>query len=188
MKSHFIALGLAIINALFKNFTIYSLLYKIEVGIELYAAFSGLILFFFNLRPFRNINIYFLFYALAAFCTTMALVFKGIFWGLVCSIILFPIIPNDVEFEDKDIFITSVFNGMMGRRDTFEIKERQYLILEKELGIWEQDDISPINFETVKIITTEFEIKISYSVTSNDQILHKIIKKNSSFFAFKSVH
>jgi hypothetical protein len=172
-RIHFIALTIAILNSLFKNFTTYSLEGKIEFGIEILTVISGLTLFVFYLKPFKKINYYLSIYAIIAIFLIIGLIFRGIFWGLVLTVVLFPIIPDDKEFEENGIIISTPFQGFMARCCSYEIKERQLLIFEKNYGIWELEGEGPIDFETVKINSTDSEIEITYSTDFDKGVIKK---------------
>lgn len=164
-------------NSLFKNFTTYSLEGNIEFGLEILTVISGLTLFFFYLKPFKKVNFYFSIYATVAFFLIIGLIFRGIFWGLVLSVLLFPIIPDDKEFEENGIIISTPFQGLMSSCCSYDIKERQLLIFEKNYGIWELEGEGPIDFEKVKINSSEKEIEITYSTDFDEGIIKKKIIK-----------
>jgi len=162
-------------NSQFENFTTYSLEGNIEFGIKILTALSGLTLFFFYLKLFKRINFYFSIYAAVAFFLLIGLIFRGLFWGFVLSVLLFPIIPDDKEFEENGIIILTTFQGFMSRCCSYQIKERQLLIFEKDYGIWELEGEGSIDFETVKINSNENEIEITYSTTFDKGMIKKKI-------------
>lgn len=173
IRIHFVALTIAILNSLFKNYTIYSLEGNIEFGIEILTAISGLTLFFFYLKPFKKINFYFSIYATIAFFLIIGLIFRGILFGLILFVLLFPIIPDDKEFEENGIIISTPFQGFMARCCSYEIKERQLLIFEKNYGIWELGGEGSIDFETMKINSNDREIEITYSTDFDKGVIKK---------------
>jgi hypothetical protein len=164
-------------NSLFKNLTTYSLEGNIEFGIEILTAISGLTLFFFYLKPFKRINFYFSIYATVGFFLVVGLIFRGLFWGIVLSVLLFPIIPDDKEFEENGIIISTPFQGFMSSCCSYQIKERQLLIFAKDYGIWELEGEGPIDFETVKVNSKDNEIEITYSTDFDKGIEKKKILK-----------
>ena len=155
MRIHFIALTIAILNSLFKYFTTYSLEGNIEFGIEVLTVISGLTLFFFFLKPFKRINLYFSIYATVASFLIIGLIFRGLFWGLVLSVLLFPLIPDDKQFEENGIIISTPFKGMIASCCSYQVKERKFLLFEKDYGELEVEGGGPIDFETVNLITKE---------------------------------
>jgi len=168
-------------NSIFKNFTIYSLEGNIEFGIEILTASSGLILFFFYLKPFKRTNLYFSIYATVAFFLIIGLIFRGLFWILVLSVLLFPIIPNNKNFEENGIIITTPFQGFMASCCSYQIKERQLLIFEKDYGKLELEGGGPIDFESVNIKSDEKDIEVTYSTDFDKGVIKlKKIKKDGS--------
>lgn len=180
-RIHFVALTIAILNSLFKNFTTYSLEGNVEFGIEILTVISGLILFFFYLKPFKKINLYFSIYPTISSLLILGLIFRGIFWAFVLSVVLFPLIPNDKAFEENGITISTPFQGFMAPCCSYQIKERQLLIFEKDYGKWNLEGEGPVDFETVKINSNDNEIEITYSTDFDKGVIKKKkIKKYSS--------
>lgn len=175
IRIHFVALAVAIINSIFDNFTVYSLEGNIELIIEIFIAITGLILFFFHLKPFKKLNYYFSIYALTSFFLILGLIVRGFFWGLVLSIFLFPIIPDDKYFEENEIIIIRPYQGMLSMCCTYQVKERQAIFFEKDIGMLNLE--SPIDFETVDIDKSETEIIVFYSTDSDKGIVEKKIIK-----------
>jgi hypothetical protein len=170
---HLTTLTVAILNALIKSLTAYSLEGNIEFGVKILTVISGLILFFFYLKPFKKVNFYFSIYATIAGLLIIGLIFRGIFWALVLSVFLFPLIPDDKEFEENGIIISTPFQGFMTPCCSYQIKERQLLLFEKDYGRWEIDGEGPIDFETVKINSNDSEIKITYSTDFDYGVIKK---------------
>ena len=172
---HFVALILVLLNFLLNYFTTYSLEGNIETGTELITLFSGLILFFFYFKPFRKISFYFSLYAILAFLTIGALVFRSGFLSLLLLIILHPFFPDEKKYEKDGIIIAVPFQGIMSSCCSYEIKERKLFFFEKRHGIFQLDD--SINFETIEIETTDDEIVLIYSTYFDDKMNKTIIQK-----------
>ena len=173
IRIHLIILAIVILNALIKSLTAYSLEENIEFGVKILAVISGLILFFFYLKPFKKINFYFSIYATIAGILIIGLIFRGIFWALILSVVLFPLIPDDKKFEENGIVISTPFQGFMAPCCSYQIEERQLLIFEKDYGRWELDGEGPIDFETVKINSNNNELEITYSTDFNKGVIKK---------------
>ncbi|MBO3697719.1 hypothetical protein [Roseivirga sp. E12] len=176
IRIHLVTLTIGILNILVKKLSVYSLQGSIEFGIETLTAISGLALFFFYLKPFKRINIYFSIYATAALLLIIGLIFRGIFGALIISLILFPIVPNEKEFENDEIIISTPFQGFIAPCCSYQIKERQFLIFEKDYGEFESE--GPIDFETVKINSSDHAIEMTYSTDfDKETVKKKIIKR-----------
>ncbi len=173
IRVHFVTLIIAIFNALVKNLTLYSFAWNIEFGIEILTLISGMILFFFYLKPFKKINFYFSIYATVVIFLIVGLIFRGVFWGVVLSVLLFPVIPDTKKFEENGITISTPFQGLMAACCSYQVKERQLIIFEKDYGIWKLGGEGPIDFETVKINSSEDEIEITYSTNFEEGVIKK---------------
>lgn len=173
IRIHLTTFTIAILNALIKTLTAYSLEGDIEFGVKILIVVSGLILFFFYLKPFKKINFYFSIYATITALLILGLIFRGIFWALVLSVVLFPLVPNDKEFEENGIIISTPFQGFMALCCSYQIKGRQLLIFEKDYGKWELEGEGPIDFETVKINSNDNEIEITYSTDFDKGVIKK---------------
>ena len=176
-KVHFTVLSVAILNSISKNFTPISLADEIAFGVNLLTVISGLFLFFFYFKPFKKINFYFAVYALSAIFVITGLIFRGIFGALILSIILYPIIPNEKEFEFEGVTISTPFQGFISPCCAYQVKERKYLIFEKDYGVFKLDGEGPINFESVKINLSNTDIKITYTTIFEEGVEKKKILK-----------
>ena len=174
---HFVALGIAVVNSYFKTFSNYSLYGNIEFGIELFTVISGLVLFFFYRKPFRRIAYYFSIYAFVASLVIVGLIFRGLLFGVILSIILFPIIPDEKEYQQNGITIATPFQGLMAPCCSYVVKERKGKLFEKNLGVLNSEGEGQINFETIQIQKSNQEIVLIYSTDFDEGILKKKIIK-----------
>src|SRR5690554_3010311 len=81
IRIHFLALAIAVINFIFKNYTPYSLEGRVDFGVELVALGSGLAAFFFYMKPFKKVSFYFSIYPFLAVLTIFALITKTLVLG-----------------------------------------------------------------------------------------------------------
>lgn len=102
------------------------------------------------------------------------------FLGLVLSLFLLPLMPDDKEFEENGVIISAPHQGFMALCCPYQIKERQLLIFEKDQGVWELEGEGPIDFRTVKINSSENEIEITYSTNFDKGVIKKKKIKNGS--------
>ncbi len=174
-RIHFSALTIAILNFLLNELTAYSLDGISELAIEITAVFTGFLLFFFYLRPFKKLNFYFSIYPVAAFLLITGLIFKGLFWAIILSVIFFPLIPDKKHFEQDGIIISTSYRGFMAPCCSYQLKERKLLLLEKEYVIFESD--GPIEFETLKIENTMNYVELTYKTDFGEEIKHSKISK-----------
>ena len=136
-KIHFYLLGFALLNFTLKNTIEISLNYRLTYFITLLIYASGIILFFWNFKPFKKTVIYYSFYFITPLLTLIFWLFGGIFFALLSSIFLYPIYPN-------------------------ELTEKKYWFLEKK--IMEINLYEAIDFEKASLKSKDgkSELKIKY--------------------------
>ena len=161
-KIHFYLLGIAILNFTLKSTIEISLNYKLTYLITLLVYTSGIILFIWNFKPFKKIGFYFSFYAITPILTLLFWLFGGIFLGIVASIVLYPIQPNNIEVEKDNFVIYQKTEGFLGMCCAYEITEKQFSILEKRIK--EIDLNTEIEFNEKSLYTAngKTELKIKY--------------------------
>ncbi len=173
---HLLTLTTALLNYIVKNLIAFSLLESLELSIEVLTLGSGFILFFLFLKPFKKINLYFSIYGLTGLLVSFSLLFSGLFWVVVYTI-LFPIVPADKEFEKDGIVIYSPFQGIIASCCTYEVKERYFLIFEKSLGEWRTID-GPIDFKTFEIHPSKDTVELTYHTDyDTEEVRQKVVKR-----------
>ena len=148
-KIHFSLLTVTIINFIFKFFLGFSLLYSLEFGLKLAVIATGLILFVFNLKPFKGISIYFSIYALSVIYVGFALLVKNLFFGFIAAVLIMPIFPKEVKYQKEDIIIYDDSVGFMGMCCSYKITEKRLLIFEKNYGSFQNYGV--VDFETCQL-------------------------------------
>src|SRR5690606_25085429 len=161
-KIHFSLLGFAVLNFILKSTIELSLNYRFAYLITLLVYGSGIILFFWNLKPFKKIGFYFGFYAITPILTLLFWLFGGIFFGILASIVLYPIQPNNIEFEKNDFVIYQENQGFLGMCCPYEITEKQFLILERKLKDIDLNNEIKFNENSIYTIDGKTELKIKF--------------------------
>jgi hypothetical protein len=169
---HFTSLTIVIFNVILIFFSDYSLIGSLAFGIKLLVIFSGLTLFFLHIKPVNKINLYFSIYPSALLLLIIGLIFRGFFGAFLMSIILSPIIPDQKEHDQNELSIYTPYQGLMSSCCYYQVKERRFLIFEKDYGIFES--YGSINFEFLKIEKSENEIKLNFN---NVDLPNRIIKR-----------
>lgn len=160
LRIHFIALVVAVLNAIVKSVTSFSLEGNIEFGVELLVWVSGLALFFSYFTQLRGKRYYFLIYPVALFILFVGLIFRGLLWAMLLSILFYPIIPDGKEYEHNGIIISTPFQGVMGMCCNYKVKERYLFIFEKNHGLLEVQ--GSIDFDQVRVNSNDEQISITY--------------------------
>lgn len=143
-KVHFYILGFVILNFICKTSLGTSLNYNIVFIIKITLYISGIVLFFWNFKPFKKVTFYFSFFALTPFIILLFSIFNGIFLGILSSIFLIPIYPNETKFENQNLKVYSKFQGFLAGCCTYEITEPKFILFEKQIGeIQIEENINP---------------------------------------------
>lgn len=167
LRLHYMALSMALLNGLADVVTSYSLVSSITYYLKLIIPATGLILSFYYLKPLKARDFYFLIYPFLALLLLLGLIFRGTGWALILSIILFPFMPEDKEFEQDGLIISEHFQGFMAPCCPYKIKERKLLIFERDYGILDVQGDGPIDFETLRVETYEEGYLIHFSSESD---------------------
>lgn len=133
-KWHFYLLGAVLINFGIGIITGYRLNQNLTFFLKIILYFSGLILFLTTLRPFKKIVFYYSFYAISGVLTGLFFLFGGIFLAILSSLVLFPIVPKQTEYQTETIKIYDRFQGFMARCCSYEVVKPKLYIFEKHLG------------------------------------------------------
>lgn len=143
-----------------KAFFDVGLIYEADLILKIIVALTGLTLFFYYLKPFKKINLYFSIYAIFAGLLIVSLILRGISGGLLASVLLFPFYPDQLAFQQDNVRIYMPYQGFMAACCKYEIREEKMLIFEKNYG--QLDAQGKIDFANARIINDENEIRLSY--------------------------
>jgi hypothetical protein len=133
-KWHFYLLGFVLINFGTGIITGYKLNQSLTFILKVILYLTGLILFIKTLRPFKKIAVYYSFYAISVVLTGLFFLFGGIFFAVLSSLVLFPIVPKQIEYKTETIKIYDRFQGFMAHCCSYEVVEPKLYIFEKHLG------------------------------------------------------
>ncbi len=178
-KTHFYILIFIILNFASKLFLDFSLNYSIAFFFKIIIYLTGTILFFLNLKPFRKVALYFSFFALTPLIPALLWLFHGIFLGILSSIFLFPIFPNDIQYEKDNLKVYTQFQGFLGACCTYEITQQKFFLFEKHLGEIKYENIDFKNFD-VKVENDSIKMKLKepdYDYERNQEINYDTIIK-----------
>jgi len=173
LRTHFVALALAIVNAVFKFVTVYSLAANIEFIVEMITVLSGLLLFFLYRKQFKNLSTYFSIYPVASILLIAALALRGIMGVFIISVLIFPIIPDQQEYTQDGITIYTPFKGFMTPCCPYQVRERKLLFFEKDLGDFDSEGGGPIDYETVQMKQTDEEIVLTFETGFDKGVVKK---------------
>ena len=161
-KVHFFLLGLGILNFLIKETVEISLNYQIAYIITVLTYISGFILFFWNLRPFKKIAIYFSIYVITPILIINFWLFGGIFLGVLSSVVLYPIQSNELKLSEKNIQVYENENGFLGNCCPHVVTEKHWAIFQREIKEFDLHDEINSNNSSINIQNGRRELKINY--------------------------
>jgi hypothetical protein len=176
-KTHFVLLVFILLNFAFKFFLDFSLNYSLAFVVKIIIYLTGTILFFLNLKPFRKVALYFSFFAWTSLVAAFFWLFHGIFIGILSSIFLFPVFPNDIQYKKDNLKVYTKFQGFLGACCTYEITEQKFFLFEKHLGEIKHEDIDFKNFD-MKVENDSIKMKFeenSYDYGRNQEIKYDTI-------------
>ncbi len=161
-KTHFYLLLFIILNLGFKSFVEISLNHRIAFLIKTIIYLTGAILFFLNLKPFKKVALYFSIFVWTPLIAASFWIFHGVFLGLVSSIFLSPIFPNEIQYKKDNLKVYSKFQGFLGACCTYEITEQKFFLFEKHLGEIKHESIDFKNFD-MKVENDSIKMKFKES-------------------------
>lgn len=101
-KFHFYLLTFLIAHFSVEKLIGYGFSQPIVFGFKIMLYITGFVLFFWILKPFKKMTIYFFYYFFTPVIAFLGYVFGGVFLvGILGSILLFPIYPKEKAFEKK---------------------------------------------------------------------------------------
>jgi len=155
-----------------------SLNYSLTFIFKIIFILTGIILFFWNIKPFRKIEIYFSIFIISPILIFTCWIFDGLLGALVASIILAPFQPNISEYQINDYRIYKENTGFLDSCCDYEITEREFLFLEKRIDKILID--GDIDFEKSKLESENGILKFTYEYENYDYELEKTVKGDST--------
>jgi hypothetical protein len=172
-KTHFYLLLFVLLNFAVRLRSDFSINYSIVFALKVIIYITGIILFFLNLRPFKKVALYFSFFIWTPVSIALLWIFHGIFLGILASIFMAPISPNDVQYEKGKIKVYEKFSGFLGTCCSYEITEQKFLLFEK--SIWEING-EPIDFDNLDLKVENDSIKMKLDKVRYDTNQNQLIK------------
>lgn len=129
---HLYLLVFLITHFIIKKLTGYGLNQTIIFALKIVLYLSGFLLFIYHLKPFRKLTFYFSYYFITPLVMLLGYLFGGIFLvGILLSMLLFPIMPEEIVFEKEEIVIYNKYHGFMGACCTYDIYQRKNFLFEQ---------------------------------------------------------
>jgi len=175
---HFYILGFMFLNLILKFSFGLSLNNNILFIAKIILYLSAIALFIYNIKPFKRITLYFSFFVATPIILLLFWYFGGIFFGLISSLLLFPIYPIETHYQKNNINIYSKFQGFMGSCCTYQITEKRCFIFEKHIGEVKLEEVADLKNSDVTIENKSFIYK--HKINYYDYQKNIVIKKNTT--------
>lgn len=147
---HLSILGLLFLNLLFFSVSGITLNNTVKLSIKIAFFISGFIAFFFYLKPFTKLTLYFSYFVIAPILGLLAWLADGIMGAIVISF-YFWLLPNSAVYSNNDFIIYRKIEGPLGRGDKYELYEKLWF-LENKIASFENGNFIEITPEDIKII------------------------------------
>jgi len=150
----------------------------LEFSIKVLIYLTGFLLFFWNIKPFKIISIYFSYFVLSPIIIIITWLIDGLLGGLIASILLFPLQTDFVEYKKEQFNIYEKHQGFLDGCCTYLIKERELLLFEKNIKEIRID--GKIDFNKSSLSNENGILKLKYECEGYDYELEKTIKSDST--------
>jgi hypothetical protein len=121
---------------------------NILIATKLVLYLSGIFLFFVHVKPFKAIAIYFSFFLMTPIVIAIFYFMHGLFFALLSSLFLTPIMPLESEYSESNVKVYSKFNGFLGRCCSYYVTQNILFVFEEHVG--NIDRQGPMDFKTSK--------------------------------------
>ena len=170
-KNHFYLLGFALLNFASKEILEISLNYRFAYLITIIIYVSGILLFFWNIKPFKKILFYYSLYFITPLLSLLFWLFGGIFLAIITSLVLYPVYPTKRNLKQDQISIYTKYQGLIGACCLYEITEKKYLLFEKKISSFSME--GGIDLEKAQLINKAggLELEIEQDNAKSDTII-----------------
>lgn len=160
LKIHIGILILLIVNFVVNAIFRISLISDLRFILKVLFYISACILFFYYIKPFKKISIYFSLYIISPILIFLSWLIDGILGALLGSVFFFFFAPDEIRFENDQIQINKIFNGFLGECCTYEVIEKKYFLFEKNIGEFYFEDNLNFRKEDIKIEKNRLKIHL----------------------------
>jgi len=149
IRFHFFLFTFLLFNFVLKATLGFGINNTLAIVLKCLLYLTGIVLFFISLRPFKKFAVYFSFYILTPIILALFYFVHGIFFGLLSSLLLTPIMPVQPNYNDGNIKVYSKFNGFLGPCCKYYATQNRLYVFEEFKGTIYTD--GGVNFENAKV-------------------------------------
>jgi len=151
LRIHITTLIILLINFLVNIIFEISLIANLRLVLKILFYVSACILFFYYVKPFKKIALYFSIYIFSPLLIFISWIIDGVFGAILGSVFLFFFVPNDTRFENDQIQINTKFQGFLGACCKYEVIEKKYILFERKMGEFQFDENLYLRKNSIKI-------------------------------------
>lgn len=183
---HITTLIILLINFIINVVFDISLIANLRLVLKILFYVSACILFFYYVKPFKKIALYFSIYIFLPFFTFISWLIDGVFGAVVVSVFLFFVVPNDIRFENDQIQINKKFEGFLGACCKYEVIEKKCFLFEKNRADFQFEDNLYFRKEDIQIqkdtlkmhlILKNYHPQEDDHFITTDTIIYTVLKK-----------
>lgn len=167
--------GLHLLSSYYYNFgMVQNLLFYIKL-VTIISGFVIAILFF---KQLNNKRFYFGIYPLGMAIFIFGYFFRGILGGLLMSMIQFPIVADEVAFQQENITIYTKYTGFFSLCCTYGVFENIYPVFEKKYGEFKvegQSELKVKNLENASKV-----LKLTYKDYVYDDLVKDMVLNDTT--------
>ena len=133
-RLHFALLILILFNLTLNKASGVGINNNILIATKVILYLSGIFLFFGYVKPFKVIAIYFSFFLITPIVIAIFYFMHGIFFALLSSVFIAPIMPLEAEYSESNVKVYSKFNGFLGRCCSYYVTQNKLFVFEEHVG------------------------------------------------------
>ncbi len=179
LQLHRIAWAILLFNLLFWISTKISFTPEIVFGVKMLICLSGALLFFFNIRPFRQVAQYYAIYLLVPLFIWLSWLIDGIMFAVVSAIPFMFVITDNLKIEKGEYAVYQKFTGFLTPCCVYEVIENKFFLFNKRIINIDGRDKS-INFSNFKVISENNRKEIYFQVADYDNAKDIFTEKDTS--------
>lgn len=156
---NFFLLSLIVVNLLA------FLIFKISLNataiwiVKIAFYISGIIGFFFYMKPYTKISLYFTYFVASPILTFLAWLLDGIFGAIIISVFFFWLFPNMKVYSNEELIVYKPMGGFLGSCCNYEVYEK-IAFLEKRIGAFQYESFDEFSSNDYKFIQKNNEVYI----------------------------
>ncbi len=186
LRIHITTLIILLINFIISVVFEISLIANLRLILKVLFYFSACILFFYYVKPFKKIALYFSIYIFSPVFILISWLIDGVFSAVVGSFFLFFFVPNDIRFENDQIQINKKFEGLLDACCKYEVIEKKCFLFEKNRAEFQFEDNLYFRKEDIQIqkdtlkmhlILKNYHPQEDDHYVTTDTIIYTVLKK-----------